>query len=80
MRKLENFVTKYGSEVGTRLYHVLQSQAGHASVGARLRRKMEAIRARSERPLPLFEHPGRCDRESNPISLAADPHAPPPTL
>jgi hypothetical protein len=55
MRKLQIFVEKYGPEVGPRLYQVLQSQAGHASVGARLRRKIEAIRERGERRLPLFE-------------------------
>ena len=54
MRKLQSYVDRYGPEVGPRLYHVLQSQAGHASVGARLRRKLDAIRARSERTLPLF--------------------------
>ena len=54
MRRLSSYVARYGPEVGPRLYHVLQSQAGHASVGARLRRKLETIRARAERTLPLF--------------------------
>ena len=55
MRKLKIYVDKYGPEVGPRLYHILQSQAAHASVGARLRKKLEAIRDRSARPLPLFD-------------------------
>ena len=54
MRKLQSYVDRYGPEVGSRLYRMLQSQAGHASVGARLRRKLETIRERSARPLPLF--------------------------
>ena len=57
MRRLASYVACYGPEVGPRLYHVLQSQAGHASVGARLRRKLETIRARAERTLPLFPEP-----------------------
>ena len=54
LRKLTSYVARYGPEVGPRLYHVLQSQAGHASVGARLRRKIEAIGLRRGRALPLF--------------------------
>lgn len=54
MRKLSIYVDRYGPEVGPQLYRMLQSQAGHASVGARLRRKLEAIRARAARTLPLF--------------------------
>lgn len=54
MRKLQIYVDRYGPEVGPQLFRTLQSQAGHASVGARLRRKLDAIRARAERTLPLF--------------------------
>ena len=57
MRKLQIYVDRYGPEVGPRLFHVLQSQAGHASVGARLRRKLEAARERATRTLPLFPEP-----------------------
>lgn len=57
MRKLQSYVAKYGPEVGPKLYHVLQSQAGHASVGARLRRKLDAARARAQQTLPLFPEP-----------------------
>lgn len=69
MRKLQIFVDKYGPEVGPRLYRVLQSQAGHASVGARLRRKLEALRERGERPLPLFDEP------VNPAAVPLEPRA-----
>lgn len=57
MRKLQSYVARYGPEVGPRLYHVLQSQAGHASVGARLRRKLDAARIRAQQTLPLFPEP-----------------------
>jgi hypothetical protein len=63
MRRLENYVRKYGPEFGPILYHVLQSQAAHAGVSARLRRKIEILsakeptaprRAAVEEPLPLY--------------------------
>jgi hypothetical protein len=54
LRTLSNYVAKYGPEVGPRLYHVLQSQAAHAGVGARLRRKIESLNQRKARVLPLF--------------------------
>jgi superfamily II helicase len=41
MRRLENYVRKYGPEFGPILYHALQSQAAHAGVSARLRRKID---------------------------------------
>lgn len=64
MRKRQVYIDKYGAEVGGRLYHALQSQAAHAGVSARLRRKLHALqngqpwppartRPASE-PLPLF--------------------------
>jgi hypothetical protein len=43
MRRLENYVRRYGPEFGPVLYHVLQSQAAHAGVSARLRRKIEVL-------------------------------------
>jgi hypothetical protein len=43
MRRLENYVRKYGPEFGPILYHVLQSQAAHAGVSARLRRKIRVL-------------------------------------
>ena len=59
MRKLQIYVDRYGPEVGPQLYRMLQSQAGHASVGARLRRKLDAARTRATQPLPLFPEPER---------------------
>lgn len=75
LRKLKIYVDKYGPEVGPRLYHVLQSQAAHAGVGARLRRKIEAIRARGVRPMPLFDdRPG----SAGGVTPGAAPPSPPP--
>jgi hypothetical protein len=61
MRRLENYVRKYGPEAGPVLYHALQSQAAHAGVSARLRRKIDVLTgkapapaARPCDPLPLF--------------------------
>lgn len=63
MRRLENYVRKYGPEFGPRLYHALQSQAAHAGVSARLRRKIDLLtgkapvsapKSRNEESLPLF--------------------------
>ncbi len=60
LRKRELYVAKYGPLLGPKLYHALQSQAAHASVSARLRRKIDVIEGRrprqhrDEEPLPLF--------------------------
>lgn len=64
VRRLENFVKKYGPEAGPVVYHVLQSQAAHAGVSARLRRKLDVLEGRAPapvkrvatdaEPLPLF--------------------------
>ncbi len=61
MRKLEIFVRKYGPVAGPKLYHALQSQAAHAGVSARLRRKIDVLLGRAEpeprrsdEELPLF--------------------------
>ena len=61
VRRLENFVQKYGPEAGPVVYHVLQSQAAHAGVSARLRRKLDVLEGRPapvkvvvDKPLPLF--------------------------
>jgi hypothetical protein len=72
MRRLENYVRKYGPEFGPKLYHALQSQAAHAGVSARLRRKLDVLAGKvpastaasrvSENPvaesLPLFPEDG----------------------
>lgn len=69
MRKLTSDLGKYGPEVGPRLYHVLQSQAAHAGVGARLRGKREALRERRSRTLPLFpKGPAGVSRDDAPPS------------
>lgn len=75
MRRLENYVRKYGPEVGPVLYHTLQSQAAHAGVSARLRRKLDVLRgkvpapaARPSEPLPLF--PESAGEEPENVSLA----------
>ncbi len=62
MRKLHIYVAKYGPEAGPKLYHALQSQAAHAGVSARLRRKLQAVThgepwppaRKREETLPLF--------------------------
>jgi hypothetical protein len=60
MRRLEIYVRKYGPVVGPKLYHALQSQAAHAGVSARLRRKIEGLanpnmrRSEAAEALPLF--------------------------
>ena len=59
MRRLENYIKKYGPEFGPKLFHALQSQAAHAGVSARLRRKIDVLtgKPRAERKsdtLPLF--------------------------
>lgn len=60
LRKRELFVEKYGPVLGPKLFHALQSQAAHAGVSARLRRKLGVLTgrrpspARVEAPLPLF--------------------------
>ena len=63
MRRLENYVRKYGPEFGPILYHALQSQAAHAGVSARLRRKIDVLTGKApagdktprvEGILPLF--------------------------
>src|SRR3954447_8058981 len=46
MRKLTSYIARYGPEAGPRLYHALQSQAAHAGVSARLRRKIETLTGR----------------------------------
>jgi hypothetical protein len=69
VRKLEFFVKKYGPEAGPKLYHTLQSQAAHAGVSARLRKKIDLLTGRIPAPasaisprvrpevLPLFPEP-----------------------
>ena len=60
MRRLENYVRKYGLEFGPVYYHTLQSQAAHAGVSARLRRKLDILTGKvlppsKAEPMPLFD-------------------------
>ena len=82
MRRLENYVRKYGPEFGPKLYHALQSQAAHAGVSARLRRKLDVLAGKvpapaskpqvgesaAEESLPLFPESG--DRPETPEDAA----------
>jgi hypothetical protein len=58
MRRLDNYVRKYGPEFGPKLYHALQSQAAHAGVGARLRRKIEGLKGKAAAPRPVSQGQG----------------------
>jgi hypothetical protein len=73
MRRLENYIRKYGPEFGPRLYHALQSQAAHAGVSARLRRKIEVLAGKTpasprktavNETLPLFPEAVSLDNAS----------------
>jgi len=66
MRKRESYLKKYGPVAGEKLYHALQSQAAHAGVSARLRRKLDALT--HGRPWP----PVRASREVLPLFPNAD--------
>jgi hypothetical protein len=66
MRRLENYVRKYGPEFGPLYFHLLQSQAAHAGVSARLRRKLDVLTGKvppapkaSAGVLPLFPEADR---------------------
>jgi hypothetical protein len=63
VRKLQLYVDKYGPVVGERLYHALQSQAAHAGVSARLRRKIHALQSGEPWPAPR----PRAEPESLPL-------------
>ena len=80
MRRLENYVRKYGPEFGPKLYHALQSQAAHAGVerpapsedrrprGEDSRFPVEARgESVAEESLPLF--PERGDRSETPENV-----------
>jgi len=66
MRRLASYVARYGPEVGPKLYHALQSQAAHASVGARRKRKIARLLDERSRLLPLFD-----PSPSGPVASAA---------
>ena len=71
MRKLQSYINKYGPDAGRKLYHALQSQAAHAGVSARLRRKIDVLTGRQgpppkkrSEPLPLFPEPAAVEAEA----------------
>lgn len=70
MRRLSSYVAKYGPVAGPVLYHSLQSQAAHAGVAARRKRKIAALLARRAGPLPLFDAP-RADAPAPPSAVQA---------
>jgi hypothetical protein len=76
MRRLENYVKKYGSEFGPKLFHALQSQAAHAQVAYRLRRKLDVLTGKvpppvkPEKPLPLFGTDNVEQTLESPVSVA----------
>jgi hypothetical protein len=81
MRKLERYVAQYGPEIGPKMFHLLQSQAGHASVSARLRRKIAVLTGApvdtpSKEPageeLPLFRTISAQPDEATLVSVASE--------
>ncbi|WZO99911.1 hypothetical protein EP7_001529 [Isosphaeraceae bacterium EP7] len=64
MRRLSSYASKYGPVAGPKLYHLLQSQAAHAGVSARLGRKLKALSIRASRDLPLFPEPGQAEPDA----------------
>jgi hypothetical protein len=80
VRRLQNYVRKYGPEFGPILYHALQSQAAHAGVSARLRRKIDALTGKSpaaprapedEGTLPLFPEPTLAPENAEAMAIGA---------
>jgi hypothetical protein len=75
VRKLQSYINKYGPDAGRKLYHALQSQAAHAGVSARLRRKIDVLTGRRPQPqkrfepLPLFPEPATVEAESLPCGI-----------
>jgi hypothetical protein len=75
VRKRHLYIDKYGPVAGSKLYHALQSQAAHAGVSARLRRKLEAVTTgkpwppdrKKEVTLPLFP-----DHEAAPFGQSVE--------
>lgn len=86
LRKRQVYVEKFGQEAGGRLYHALQSQAAHAGVSARLRRKLAALergeawppaRPRdASLPLPLFPDLDRSEVPDQPAITSVREAAP----
>jgi hypothetical protein len=80
MRRLENYVRKYGPEFGPILYHALQSQAAHAGVSARLRRKIDLLTGKTpaapkappvDGTLPLFPEAASAPEPAEVMAIGA---------
>ena len=78
MRRFENYVRKYGPEFGPVLYHALQSQAAHAGVSARLRRKIDVLTGKVPAPrktdaatLPLFPEASPTPENAEAMAIGA---------
>ncbi len=80
MRRLENYVRKYGPEFGPILYHALQSQAAHAGVSARLRRKIDVLTGKApaaprtppvDDTLPLFPEAASAPEPAEVMAIGA---------
>ena len=80
MRRLENYVRKYGPEFGPILYHALQSQAAHAGVSARLRRKIDVLTGKTpatpktppvDGTLPLFPEAASAPEPAEVMAIGA---------
>ncbi len=80
MRRLQNYVRKYGEAAGPALFHAHQSLSAHASVSARLRRKLDILngkfpapsRSVAIEPMPLFAHAetlSECPDAAEPVSV-----------
>lgn len=73
MRKLQTYVDRYGPEVGPRFFHLLQSQAAHAGVSARLRRKIAALTASAA---PSTQNEPKATPAADLLPLFAEPACP----
>jgi hypothetical protein len=73
VRKLQSYINKYGPNAGPKLYHALQSQAAHAGVSARLRRKIDVLTGRLPRPRPSGERPASLPLFPEPAPVEAGP-------
>jgi len=78
MRRLENYVKKYGPEFGPKLFHALQSQAAHAGVSARLRKKIDLLSGKApaapkleNTTLPLFPESVQVTSDVLPVAVSA---------
>ena len=55
MRRLSCSIEKYGPDAGPKLYHAHQSQAAHAGVSARRKRKIERLLDRRYQSFAFLE-------------------------